>query len=67
MEPTLLSERLTRLADRSAPPPRADLAQAVATALTGSAVLLALGLAVIAVAVRRPRPVPAPRLLEVAR
>jgi len=35
---------------------RAELAQAVATALTGSAVLLALGLAVVVVAVRRPSP-----------
>jgi EmrB/QacA subfamily drug resistance transporter len=33
---------------------RAELAHAVATALTGSAVLLALGLAVVLVAVRRP-------------
>ena len=46
---------------------RADLAHAVGTALTGSAVLLALGLAVVALAVRRPRPAPTPRLLEVAR
>jgi hypothetical protein len=29
MEPTLLSERLERLADRTAPPPRADLAEVV--------------------------------------
>jgi hypothetical protein len=49
-------------------PARAELAQAVATALTGSAVLLALGLAVIVAAVRRPSPVPttAP-VLEVTR
>jgi EmrB/QacA subfamily drug resistance transporter len=46
---------------------RADLAHAVATALTGSAVLLALGLAVVALAVRRPRPATTPRVLEVAR
>ena len=47
---------------------RAHLADSVATALTGSAVLLALGLAVVAAAVRPPRPaVPAPRILEVAR
>jgi hypothetical protein len=45
---------------------RAELAHAVATALTGSAVLLALGLAVVAAAVRRPRPV-SPRSLEVPR
>jgi EmrB/QacA subfamily drug resistance transporter len=45
---------------------RADLAHAVATALTGSAVLLALGLAVVAAAVRRPRPAPAHHVLEVA-
>jgi EmrB/QacA subfamily drug resistance transporter len=45
---------------------RAELAHAVATALTGSAVLLALGLAVIAVAVRRPRPARATHVLEVA-
>jgi hypothetical protein len=30
MEPTLLAERLERLADRTAPPPRADLAEVVA-------------------------------------
>jgi hypothetical protein len=46
---------------------RADLAHAVATALTGSAVLLALGLAVVALAVRRPRPATTPRVREVAR
>jgi predicted MFS family arabinose efflux permease len=46
---------------------RADLAQAVATALTGSTVLIALGLAVVAAAVRRPRPVTTVPLLEVAR
>jgi hypothetical protein len=46
---------------------RADLAQAVATALTGSAVLIALGLAVVAAAVRRPRPITTVHLLEVAR
>lgn len=46
---------------------RADLADAVGTALTGSAVLLALGLAVIAAAVRRPRPITAARALGVAR
>jgi predicted MFS family arabinose efflux permease len=45
---------------------RAELAHAVATALTGAAVLFALGLAVVALAVRRPRPVPVPRVLEVA-
>ncbi len=46
---------------------RADLAHAVAVALTGSAVFLALGLAVVAAAVvRRPSPVPA-SVLEVAR
>jgi predicted MFS family arabinose efflux permease len=44
---------------------RAQLAHAVATALTGSAVLLALGLAVVAAAVRRPRPASTPRVLEV--
>jgi hypothetical protein len=48
-------------------PARAELAHGVATALTGSAVLLALGLAVVAVAVRRPRPVRTPHVLEVAR
>jgi EmrB/QacA subfamily drug resistance transporter len=48
-------------------PARAELAHAVATALTGSAVLLALGLAVVVAAVRRPRPASAPApLLEVA-
>jgi predicted MFS family arabinose efflux permease len=46
---------------------RAQLADGVSTALTGSAVLLALGLAVIAFAVRPPRPIAAPRLVEVAR
>jgi predicted MFS family arabinose efflux permease len=47
---------------------RTDLAEAVATALTGSAVLLALGLAVVAAAVRRPRPATTTtQLLEVAR
>jgi EmrB/QacA subfamily drug resistance transporter len=46
---------------------RAELAHAVATALTGSAVLLALGLAVIAAAGRRPRPATTTRALEVAR
>jgi EmrB/QacA subfamily drug resistance transporter len=46
---------------------RADLAHAVATALTGSAVLLALGLAVVAAAVRRPRPARTTHVLEVAR
>jgi len=45
---------------------RAELAHAAANALTGSAVLLALGLAVVALAVRRPRPARAPRVLEVA-
>jgi EmrB/QacA subfamily drug resistance transporter len=59
-------------ADRSAPAgaldgaARAELAHAVATALTGSAVLLALGLAVVAFAVRRPRPASATHVLEVA-
>jgi predicted MFS family arabinose efflux permease len=48
------------------PAARADLAHAVSTALTGSAVLIALGLAVVAAAVRRPRPAPAPRVLEAA-
>ena len=46
---------------------RGALADSVATALTGSAALLALGLAVIAAALRRPRPVAIPRLTEVAR
>jgi predicted MFS family arabinose efflux permease len=47
---------------------RAELAHAVATALTGSAVLLALGLAVIAAARGRARPAATPaRVLEVAR
>jgi EmrB/QacA subfamily drug resistance transporter len=46
---------------------RAELAQAVATALTGSAVLLALGLAVIAATVHRPSPSPTARVLEVTR
>ncbi|MEA2226380.1 MAG: hypothetical protein QOF04_10 [Solirubrobacteraceae bacterium] len=45
---------------------RAELAHAVGTALTGSAVLLALGLAVVAVAVRRPTPT-TPTVLELAR
>jgi EmrB/QacA subfamily drug resistance transporter len=45
---------------------RAELAHAAATALTGSAVLLALGLAVVAATVRRPRPARAPHVLEVA-
>ncbi|MEA2248796.1 MAG: hypothetical protein QOH46_3325, partial [Solirubrobacteraceae bacterium] len=45
---------------------RAELAHAVGTALTGSAVLLALGLAVVAAAVRRPRPT-TPTVLELAR
>jgi EmrB/QacA subfamily drug resistance transporter len=45
---------------------RADLAHAVSTALTGAAVLIALGLAVVAAAVRRPRPATAPRILEAA-
>jgi EmrB/QacA subfamily drug resistance transporter len=45
---------------------RAQLAHAVATALSGSAVLLALGLAVVAFAVRRPRPASATHVLEVA-
>jgi EmrB/QacA subfamily drug resistance transporter len=45
---------------------RAELAHAVGTALTGSAVLLALGLAVVAVAVRRPSPT-TPTVLELAR
>jgi EmrB/QacA subfamily drug resistance transporter len=45
---------------------RAQLAHAVATALTGSTVLLALGLAVVAAAVRRPRPAVPARVLEVA-
>jgi EmrB/QacA subfamily drug resistance transporter len=48
-------------------PARAELAQAVATALTGSAVLLAIGLAVVAGTVRRPRPVTTAQLVEVAR
>jgi EmrB/QacA subfamily drug resistance transporter len=48
-------------------PARAELAHGVATALTGSAVLLALGLAVVAVAVRRPRTVRIPHVLAVAR
>jgi predicted MFS family arabinose efflux permease len=48
-------------------PARADLADAVATALTGSAVLLALGLAVVAASVARPRPAAAHRVLGVAR
>jgi EmrB/QacA subfamily drug resistance transporter len=48
------------------PAARADLAHAVSTALTGSAVLIALGLAVVAAAVRRPRPATAPRVLEAA-
>ena len=47
-------------------PARVQLAHAVGTALTGSAVLLALGLAVVAAAVRRPRPT-TPTVLEVAR
>jgi MFS family permease len=46
---------------------RAHLAHSVATALTGSAVLLALGLAVVAAAVRRPRPATTHHVLEVAR
>jgi Na+/melibiose symporter-like transporter len=46
---------------------RAELAQAVGTALTGSTVLLALGLAVVAAAVRRPRPAITAHVLEVAR
>ncbi len=47
---------------------RSELAHAVGTALTGSAVLLALGLAVVVAAVRRPRPATAPaHVLEVAR
>jgi hypothetical protein len=46
---------------------RAQMADAVATALTGSAVLLALGLAVVAAAVRRPRPRTIARILEAAR
>jgi predicted MFS family arabinose efflux permease len=45
---------------------RADLAHAAATALTGAAVLLALGLAVVAAAVRRPRPARTAHVLEVA-
>jgi hypothetical protein len=45
---------------------RAELAHAVGTALTGSAVLLALGLAVVAAALRRPRPT-TPTVLELAR
>jgi MFS family permease len=47
-------------------PARAQLAHAVGTALTGSAVLLALGLAVVAAALRRPRPT-TPTVLELAR
>jgi len=46
---------------------RAELAHAVASALTGSTVLLALGLAVIAAAVGRFGRGPTARLLEVAR
>ncbi|MGZ6642805.1 MAG: MFS transporter [Solirubrobacteraceae bacterium] len=46
---------------------RAELAHGVATALTGSAVLLALGLLVVAAAVRRPRPATTAHVLEVAR
>jgi EmrB/QacA subfamily drug resistance transporter len=47
---------------------RAELAHGVATALTGSTVLIALGLAVVTAAVRRPRPATAPTpILEVAR
>jgi predicted MFS family arabinose efflux permease len=48
---------------------RAELAHAVATALSGSAFLLAVGLAVVAAAVRRPRRAGAAttRILEVAR
>ncbi|MEA2320646.1 MAG: hypothetical protein QOD81_496 [Solirubrobacteraceae bacterium] len=46
---------------------RAALSHGVATALTGSVVLLALSLAVIAAAVRRPRPATPTRVLEVAR
>jgi EmrB/QacA subfamily drug resistance transporter len=46
---------------------RAELAHAVAVALTGSAVLLALGLAVVAAAARPPRPATTPHVLEVAR
>jgi EmrB/QacA subfamily drug resistance transporter len=46
---------------------RAHLADAVATALTGAAVLLALGLAVVAAAVRRPRAVTTRHVMEVAR
>jgi len=47
---------------------RTELAHAVATALTGSAVLIALGLAVVAAAVRPPRPsIQSVHVLEVAR
>jgi predicted MFS family arabinose efflux permease len=47
---------------------RADLAHAVAAALTGSTVLIALGLAVVAAAAGRlRRPTPAPAYLEVSR
>jgi hypothetical protein len=46
---------------------RAELAQVVATALTGSAVLLALGLAVVAASVLRPRAATTHPALEVAR
>jgi EmrB/QacA subfamily drug resistance transporter len=46
---------------------RGELAHAVATALTGAAVLLALGLAVVTAAVRRPRPATTAHSLEVAR
>jgi predicted MFS family arabinose efflux permease len=46
---------------------RAELAHAVATALSGSAVLLALGLAVVAAALRRPRPTTTAHVLEAAR
>jgi predicted MFS family arabinose efflux permease len=49
-------------------PARAQLAERVATALSGSTVLLALGLAVVAAAVRPARPAtPTTRVLEVAR
>jgi EmrB/QacA subfamily drug resistance transporter len=46
---------------------RVDLAHQVAAALSGSAILLALGLAVIAASVRRPRPSTPRSALEVAR
>ena len=52
----------------SAHPAPAELAEAVATALTGSAVLIALGLAVVVAAVRRPSPaITTAPILEVTR